>query len=170
MFAKAPIVVCAAVLAVVLGFAATALIPGPHTPIGLLGSAFGSPASASQSVETVEGKVSGYKYSPSGRHIDGFYLDGNGFLPGQTAVSLPPHAASLMPREGSSVEVSGMSHTNPLGEEAIHAMSITDNETGRTLGIEDPAMIAVPPSGDPGFGPADLKGKGAKGAAPPPVG
>lgn len=159
MLAKKSTVVGAAVLAVILGLAATALMPGPQTPVGLLASAFASPASAQPGMETIEGEVSGYKYSPSGSHADGFYLDANALFPGRTAVGVPPHAASYMPREGSSVEVGGMSHTSPRGEEVFHAVSITDNETGRAFDVSAPAGAVAPPHGGP-------KGKGA---APAPV-
>ncbi len=158
MFARRSAVVFAAVLAVGLGFATVAFLPGPQAPIGLLASAFASPGPAESTVETVEGEVSGYKYSPSGSHVDGFYLDGDGLLSGQTAVAVPPHAASHMPREGSSVRVGGIPHTSPHGEEVFHAMNITDNETGRS--IEFSAGV-VPPNGGPGFGP--------KGVVAPPV-
>jgi hypothetical protein len=175
MFAKKAVVVAAGVAAVVFGFAVSTLAPGPQTPIGLLGSAFGGfgPAHAASDIETVEGEVSGYKYSPSGRHINGFYLGGNGiFRGGRTAVILPPHAASMMPPEGASVEVSGVLRENPLGGAEIHATSITDGETGKTLALESPATMEAPPPGDPGFaypgfGP---EGKGAQEAAPPPSG
>ncbi len=165
MFARKSTVVFAAVLAVALGFAATALLPGSQTPIGLLASAFASsgPAYAGSGVETVEGEVSGYKYSPSGSHVDGFYLDGNGLLPGRTAVAVPPHAASHMPREGSSVRVGGIPHTTPHGEEVFHAMNITDNETGRTFEFSAEAG-AVPPHGVPNGVP-----NGGSGFAAPPV-
>lgn len=160
MLARKSTVVGATVLAVVLGLAATALMPGPQTPIGLLASAFASPASAQPGVETIEGEVSGYKYSPSGSHADGFYLDANGLLPGNIAVGMPPHAASYMLRQGSSVKVSGVPHTSPHEEEIVNAVAITDNETGQTFEISDSAGAAALPHGGPGFGPA---------AAPPPV-
>ncbi|CAN5483533.1 hypothetical protein BH20ACT10_BH20ACT10_03810 [soil metagenome] len=62
--------------------AAASLMPGPQTPVGLFGSALAGFASAGSGVETVEGEVSGYEYSPSGRHVHGFHLDGGGFFGG----------------------------------------------------------------------------------------
>lgn len=165
-FAKSSVAVSAGLLALILGLAASALMPGPQTPVGLFGSAFTGSASTDSGVETVEGEVSGYAYSPSGRHVHGFHLDGGGFFGGgRTSIHVPPGmAASSVPREGSSVKVSGVSRTGRFGEDELHAMSITDIATGRTFGTSNPVEMSAPPPGDPGFLP-DPRGKGAEGDA-----
>lgn len=81
---------------------------------------------------TVDGVISRIKLSPSGRRVHGFYLD-NG-----TEVNLPPHAHEACVGEvGQRVEVTGHIHTNLVGESLVNAASITNDDTGTTLDIEN---------------------------------
>lgn len=101
---------------------------------------------ASPETATVDGVISRVKLSPSGRRVHGFYLDDG------TEVNLPPHAHEAYVGEvGQRVEVTGRIHTNLTGESLVNATSITNDNTGTTLDIEN----FVPPA----------KGKHGKGKA-----
>lgn len=173
MFEKTTVVIWAAALAVIVGLTGATFLPGSQTPIGLLSSAFADSGGWSGStspqprMETVEGEVSGFKYSPTGDRVDGFFLDGNGVLPGRTAVGMPPHMASFTPPEGASLKVTGMYRTSLDGKDVLHAASITDGETGQTFGIQSPlaGSIAAPPHG----GPTDKGAVPAPASAPAPA-
>jgi hypothetical protein len=117
------------------------------------------PPQATASTTTVQGTVRSLSYGPAG--------DMNGVILEQgTEVHVPPDQAnqlnSLAPI-GTRIQVSGWTHTGPLGDTHLDATTITNPNSRATMTFPTP-----PPPPGPGALPPGPPAPNAAGAPPPP--